>query len=470
MVKRVVTSMITVAVLMGFLVACGGLDSEVAELRSDLEELKEEDNQKTTEVTEITNSEPESNIDNAPESVHSASQFDESTDALLPIAKISIILDGAINPDELPYRREWMPASMMVTADDGIAHQGRVGLHVRGNTSRDFDKKSYAFETWDENDEDLDVALLGLPAEEDWVLQGPFSDKTLIRNHLIYQLSRDIGRYAARTRFVELEINGDYRGVYVLMEKIKRDDVRVALPEGAALLKRDWVEGGEKFIQTTACQDELKVEWSNDIDEIVTRLDSIEAELLIGDFSSVDLDSFIDHMLLVEIGRNVDGYVLSTWITLSENDVLGMGPVWDYNGALGNASYFMAWETNGWHYQNPEFPGDNPNGFCWYEALLENPEFLNLRRERWQIHRAGPWSDAAIEARIDGAIAVLEPAIERNFERWPLLGEVIWPNDLGAEDRTTYVEEVSYLKSWIKQRMAWMDLVLSPSTPTHAKP
>ena len=461
MVKRVVTSMITVAVLMGVLVACGGSDSELAELRADLEELKEENNQKTTEVTEITNSAPEPIIDNAPESVHSASQFDESTDALLPIAQISIILDGAINPDELPYQREWMPASMMVIADDGIAHQGRVGIHVRGNTSRDFDKKSYAFETWDENDEDLDVALLGLPAEEDWVLQGPFSDKTLIRNHLIYQLSRDIGRYAARTRFVELEINGDYRGVYVLMEKIKRDDVRVALPDGAALLKRDWVEGGEKFIQTTACQDELKVEWSDDIDEIVTRLDSIEAELLIGDFSSVDLGSFIDHMLLVEIGRNVDGYVLSTWITLSENDVLGMGPVWDYNGALGNASYFKAWETNGWHYQNPEFPGDNPNGFCWYEALLENPEFLNLRRERWQIHRAGPWSDAAIEARIDGAIAVLEPAIERNFERWPLLGEVIWPNDLGAEDRTTYVDEVSYLKSWIKQRMAWMDLVLS---------
>ena len=462
MVKRVVTSIITVAVLLGVLVACGGSDSELAELRADLEELEEENNQKTTEVTEITNSAPEPIIDNAPESVHSASQFDESTDALLPIAQISIILDGAINPDELPYQREWMPASMMVIADDGIAHQGRVGLHVRGNTSRDFDKKSYAFETWDENDEDLDVTLLGLPAEEDWVLQGPFSDKTLIRNHLIYQLSRDIGRYAARTRFVELEINGDYRGVYVLMEKIKRDDVRVALPDGAALLKRDWVEGGEKFIQTTACQDELKVEWSDDIDEIVTRLDSIEAELLIGDFSSIDLDSFIDHMLLVEIGRNVDGYVLSTWITLSENDVLGMGPVWDYNGALGNASYFRAWETNGWHYQNPEFPGDNPNGFCWYEVLLENPEFLNLRRERWQIHRAGPWSDAAIEARIDGAIAVLEPAIERNFERWPLLGEVIWPNDLGAEDRTTYVDEVSYLKSWIKQRMGWMDLALSP--------
>ena len=349
----------------------------------------------------------------------------------------------------------------MVISDGEIAHQGRIGIHVRGNTSRDFDKKSYAFETWNNNDEDLDVALLGLPAEEDWVLQGPFSDKTLIRNHLIYQLSRDIGRYAARTRFIELEINGDYRGVYVLMEKIKRDDVRVALPEGAALLKRDWVEGGEQFIQTTACRDELKVEWSDNIDEVVTRLDSIETELLSGDFSSIDLNSFIDHMLLVEVGRNVDGYVLSTWITLSENDVLGMGPVWDYNGALGNASYFEAWETEGWHYQNPEFPGDNPNGFCWYEALLGSPEFLTLRRERWQMHREGAWSDAAIEARIDGAIAVLEPAVDRNFERWPLLGEVIWPNDDGAVDRMTYVDEVSYLKSWVKQRVAWMDFVLS---------
>ncbi len=395
------------------------------------------------------------------EPLHTTNQFDDWGGSFLPIAQVSIYLDGEVNPDEFPYQREWMPASIMVISDGKITHQGRIGIHVRGNTSRDFDKKSYAFETWNEDDEDLDVALLGLPAEEDWVLQGPFSDKTLIRNHLIYQLSRDIGRYAARTRFIELEINSDYRGVYVLMEKIKRDDVRVALPEGAALIKRDWVEGGEQFIQTTACRDELKVEWSEDIHEVVTRLDSIETELLNGDYSSIDLNSFVDHMLLVEVGRNVDGYVLSTWITLSENDVLGMGPVWDYNGALGNASYFEAWETEGWHYQNPEFPGDNPNGFCWYEALLDSPEFLTLRRERWQMHREGAWSDAAIEARIDEAIAVLEPVVDRNFERWPLLGEVIWPNDDGAVDRMTYMDEVSYLKSWVKQRAAWIDFVLS---------
>ena len=328
---------------------------------------------------------------------------------------------------------------------------------MRGNSSASFDKKSYAFETWDADDSDLDVALLGLPAEEDWVLQGPYSDKSLIRNHLVYSLSRDIGRYAARTRFVELELNGDYRGVYVLMEKIKRDDVRLDLPPGAVLLKRDWVEGGDAFIRTSACRDDLKVEWPDSAEGVVERLDAIEAELLAGDFSSIDLESFVDHMLIVELGRNVDGYVLSTWITLSEDGVLAMGPVWDYNGALGNASYFQAWKTEGWHYENPEFPGDNPRGFCWYEALLESPAFLQLRRERWQAHRAGALSDAAIEARIDEAVAVVQPAVDRNFERWPVLGEDIWPNDAGAEDRTTFEEEVAYLKTWVKLRTAWLD-------------
>jgi hypothetical protein len=353
-----------------------------------------------------------------------------------------------------------MPASIKAFTNNDYVYEGRAGIHVRGNTSRDFDKKSYALETWDANDEDLNVSLLGLPAEEDWVLQGPFSDKTLIRNHLIYTLSRDIGRYAARTRFVELEINSEYRGVYVLMEKIKRDDARMTLPSGAVLLKRDWVEGGDRFIQTTSCRDDLKVEWPDAVDDVVARLDAVEAELLVGDFSFIDLNSFADHMLIVELGRNVDGYVLSTWITLSEDNVLGMGPVWDYNGALGNASYFEAWMPEGWHYENPEFPGDNPRGFCWYEILLRNASFLELRRERWQMHRAGAWSDAAIEARIDEAVAVLEPAVDRNFERWPILGEVVWPNDLGAQNRTTFIEEVTYLKSWIRERTAWMDLAL----------
>ncbi len=435
MTKRFVTCIIALIALVGGVVACG-----------------------ETQV-ETPSPEPKSIWERAPEEV--GEQFtNDASDVLPALARISIMVDDEAEPDEFPYQREWMHASIKVFTDNDSIYEGRAGIHVRGNTSRDFDKKSYALETWDANDEDLDVGLLGLPAEEDWVLQGPFSDKSLIRNHLIYTLSRDIGRYAARTRFVELEINSEYRGVYVLMEKIKRDDTRMALPSGAVLLKRDWVEGGNRFIQTTSCKDDLKVEWPDVVDDIVARLDAVEAELLGGSFGSIDLNSFVDHMLIVELGRNVDGYVLSTWITLSEDNILGMGPVWDYNGALGNASYFEAWIPEGWHYENPEFPGDNPRGFCWYEALLGNEPFLELRRERWQMHRAGAWSDVAIEARIDEAVAILEPAIDKNFERWPILGTVVWPNDLDAQSRTTFIEEVTYLKSWVRERTAWMDLAL----------
>lgn len=377
--------------------------------------------------------------------------------ALPPLAYVTVDVDGDVNPDDRPHDRDWLPASLQVTLAGEDPHTGRAGIHVRGNSSADFDKKSYALETWTDDDADVDVALLGLPAEADWVLHGPHSDKTLIRNHLIYTLSRDIGRYAARTRFAELELNGEYRGVYVLMEKIKRDSVRVDLPDGAALLKRDWVEGGDRFIRTDLCRDTVKVEWPADTTGVLDRLDAVEAELLDGNHDRIDLDAFVDHMLLVELGRNVDGYVLSTWITLSADDVLGMGAIWDYNGALGNAGYFEAWEPEGWHYDNPEFPADNPNGFCWYEALLDDPRFLERRRDRWRAHRAGPWSDAAIAARIDEAVAVVQPAVDRNFERWPVLGRYVWPNDPDAPDRETYAEEVAYLQDWMQDRAAWLD-------------
>lgn len=393
-------------------------------------------------------------------SLQSESGDDRSdSDAAAPstLPRLSIRVDAGREPDDEPDGRDWMPADLQVFDNEVLVHEGRAGIHVRGNSTRGYAKKSYALETWDATDADQDVALLGLPAEEDWVLQGPYSDKTLIRNHLAYALYRDLGRYAARTRFVEVEVNEDYRGVYVLMEKIKRDPNRVDLPDGAALLKRDWVEGGPQFIETELCEDIIKVDWPDSPDGVLTRLNAIEAALLSGDHSQVDLSSFVDHMLMVELGRNVDGYVLSTWLTLSESDVLAMGPVWDYNGALGNADYFRAWQPEGWHYENPSFPEDNPNGFCWYASLLEDPAFLALRRERWRAHRAGPWSDIAIAARINEAVAMVSPAVDDNFERWPVLGEYVWPNDDGHEDRQSHSDEVEYLQDWLVERASWLD-------------
>ena len=115
--------------------------------------------------------------------------------------------------DEQDDDRPWVDVTVeMVEGTPGTAigvadpptWSGFGAIHVRGNSTSDYDKKQYAFETRDADGQDVDAAFFGLPEEEDWVLAAPFSDKTLMRNHLMFAWSRAIGRYAPRTRFVEL--------------------------------------------------------------------------------------------------------------------------------------------------------------------------------------------------------------------------------------------------------------------------
>ena len=311
-------------------------------------------------------------------------------------------------------------------------------MHIRGNNSSDYEKKQYALETRDEFGEDLDIAPFGMPEEEDWVLHAPYSDKTLMRNHLMYTWSRAIGRYAARTHFVEvyMEDQGeiwyleDYRGVYVFMEKIKRDGNRIDVdkmsdsdnmaPEvtGGYVLRRDWIE--REPIITTIFEDELLLEYPKpekvtdaQLDWITDYLNQFEDSLLDDDIDPAtlaDLDSFADYLLLIELSRNVDGYVLSTYMHKPRQGLLTMGPIWDFNGSLGNADYFESWEIEGWHYENSEFPADNPNGFHWYATLLEDASFTQRLTQRWNQHRSGTWSDERLIADIDETVALLQEA------------------------------------------------------------
>src|SRR5690606_9969158 len=99
------------------------------------------------------------------------------------------------------------------TGDPFNGYDGFVGIEVRGASSQAFPKKQYAIETRDADGEDVNVSLLGLPGEEDWILQGPYSDKSLMRNVLVYHLARRMGRYASRTRYAEVVLNDEYQGV-----------------------------------------------------------------------------------------------------------------------------------------------------------------------------------------------------------------------------------------------------------------
>lgn len=120
-------------------------------------------------------------------------------------------------------------------------YDGRIAIELRGESSQSFPKKSYSIETQTSTGANFNAALLGIPAENDWVLYAPYTDKTMMRDVLAYQLGRDFGKYAPRTRFAEVVINDDYQGVYVLIERIKRDNNRVDI----ATLQPSDVSGDE---------------------------------------------------------------------------------------------------------------------------------------------------------------------------------------------------------------------------------
>ena len=365
---------------------------------------------------------------------------------------------------------------------------GRAGVKVRGNSSQILPKKQYSLETWDEGDDDLDVALLGMPAESDWVLHAPYSDKTLMRNHLAYSWTRAMGFSAMRTRHVEVIFDqdggrvgwDDYRGVYLLTEKIKRGPHRVDIanlrpedtsePEisGGYIFKHDIPDEDEERWRSSAGRggfihvdpDDEDITQAQH-DWLLAHLDGFEAALFDAPDADwrdwADQDSFIHYHLFTEALKNADSSYASRYWHKDREGKLIAGPIWDWNVSMGATSDWDCFEPTGFHYlEVPHF---------WYGQLLEDPDFEAAWLARWWELREGRLATDAVLADIDATVALLLEAQARNFERWPILGEHIdelphvnWP---GWEDRDTYEAEVDWMKSWLETRLAWLDAELA---------
>lgn len=398
------------------------------------------------------------------------------------------------------------PGEMNQLTDEPNDYDGMMGIELRGSTSQTiFPKKGYAMETWDENGDDLEVSLLGFPQEEDWVLHGPYSDKSLIRNALAYELAGKIMPYAPRIRMVELVINGDYKGVYLFTERIKRDNDRVDISRlneednsgddltGGYILKLDKSTGDDDEVDPILWESDYRAETeeaqsiffyyhyprpdritSNQRNYIQSWMRNFENALAGNNFRDpvngyrpyVDLESFVDFLIINEISRNVDGYRISTFFYKdkdSDGGRLHMGPVWDFNLGFGNANYCGGFATDGWGFNFSQLcPGDFWQPPFWWARMQQDPEFLNLLAERWRTYREGVFSNENLNATIDSLVNEMGDAPARNFDRWPVIGEPVWPNIFVGN---TYGEEVDYLKNWLIDRVTWMDGAMPALTP-----
>lgn len=369
-------------------------------------------------------------------------------------------------------------------------YNGKAGIEYRGSSSMMFPKRNYGFETRTQSGIDTAVSLLGLPPETDWVLHGPYSDKSLMRNYLAYYLARAMGHYAPRTRFCELFVDGQYHGLYVLIEKIKRDSLRVDIARldssdltgndltGGYIVKIDrsadgsytdgWFSpyrgtgtGGEGpfFAYHYPKRDNILPVQKN---YIRNRITAFESTLIGSQFKDpytgyrkyIDVGSFIDYFLLVELSKNTDGFRLSTFLYKNRDDkdpLIHMGPVWDYDLAFGNADYLEAFNTYGWNYTVSADGWGTP---FWWSRLLSDPYFANQVNCRWQELRQNELSDQSIEDVIDAFREEMGDAIDRNFVQWPIHGQYVWPNPYVGN---TYEQDINYMKNWINERLAWID-------------
>lgn len=361
------------------------------------------------------------------------------------------------------------------TNANSLNYNGRIDIEIRGSSSQALEKKGYGLTTRLANNvSNNNVSLLGMPSENDWILNGLAFDPSLIRDYISYAISRNMGNYAPRTVYCELILNGDYRGLYLLQEKIKSDSQRVnitkitttqnTLPElsGGYITKSDkdtsgdpiawtmpsYVSGNNaNFIHDLPKPTEVTFQQDNYIRNEFNKLASTTSvnnySEINGYPSVIDIPSFVDFMLSNELGSNADGYHFSTYFHKERIGKLRAGPIWDFNLTYGNDLFLWGFDrshTNVWQFAD----GGNDGAKFWKDLFL-SPQFKCYLSKRWnEVTQVGkPMNLATLNAMIDTVVTLISPAVIREQTRWDSVG--------------IHLDQINGIKTFLSARIAWMN-------------
>jgi hypothetical protein len=360
-----------------------------------------------------------------------------------------------------------------------LDYSGTIGIETRGSSSQTLPKKPYGFDTLEEDGlDDKNVKLLGMPKENDWILNSFAFDDSMMRDYISYEMTRKMGQYAVNLRYCEVVLNGEYIGLYALSEKIKRDGDRVdiaklkddenSFPEitGGYLMQTDrpsdedpnaWYTNNAGYIHEKPNSEDITSAQSSYIETVFRGLDqnAANADLTNGYPAIIDVPSFVDYMLIAEISSNVDAYALSTYYHKDRGGKLRAGPGWDYNLTYGNDLFQWGYDrsfTNVW-----QFEYSNVGANFWGD-LFNNPTFKCYASKRFHevTTTGGPLNYDVIAALIDTTVALISEAVVRENERWNTI-----------ED---FSGEIANMKGWIQERTQWMTDNLGQFSDCNAAP
>ncbi|MDR2039463.1 MAG: CotH kinase family protein [Bacteroidales bacterium] len=363
-------------------------------------------------------------------------------------------------------------------------YNGIIAIRGRGNSSwNNSPKKSYSIDLTDASGKKIKSPLLGMPTEEDWILNANYFDKTMLRNYYSYYFAREIGMdWASKGWFVELYVNNEYQGVYLLCENIKRSESRVNVKKagtagnsltGGYIIELDYPqrlesEGAQYFTSSrqyekryyydTPATDYLYFAFKYPKDEdrspvqtaymrdFITRFEDALysdnfADPIIGYRKYIDVESFVDWYIVSEMANDWDHcYYLSSvffYKQQGQGEKLKIGPVWDYD---------VAYKT---YTDSQELQQNSP----WFKRLWEDESFQKLVMQKLAD------IDRIIEKSIEHVTDVSRElncfgAIDRNFQKWPILGDSVW-----REKRPyphTYDGEVRKFTQWVREKYVYL--------------
>ncbi|MEG1311199.1 MAG: CotH kinase family protein [Romboutsia sp.] len=389
----------------------------------------------------------------------------------------------------------------------------KINIKVRGNTTRYYPKKQYGIELINNDGSEKKEKLLDMKKESKWVLNGPFADKSLMRNYIVFKTSRNIVEYAPDVRFCEIFVIDDnsnnltqkhYKGVYMLVEKIKRGEDRVDIvksqddiDETSFIIAKDRNKPGDITIksygkETYIYDYRINIEYpkkdltpekykyvSKYISQFERALYSEKFnDPLTGYNKFIDVGSFVDYYIINEFFLNTDAGILSTYMYKDYNEKMKAGPIWDFNRSLGNN------ETK--NKKAFEYKGFFMIKRSWFDRLMEDVNFANKVVERYKELRKTYLSDEYLLNLIEKTTIYLGDAIDRNFKTWPIYmtnqadmlknhGDLFKPyehdpkkfDDFLKDNQTllnstigkanSYEEEIYLMKNFIVERGRWMD-------------
>ena len=431
------------------------------------------------------------------------------------------------------------------TTDPANGYDGNIKIKLRGNSSLFFDQKRFTFETLTPEGKANNVELLGMPADNDWVLLAPYNDISMMRDVFAFDMWNNMGHWAPRTRYCEVVMNGHYIGVYILCEKIKRGDNRLDIAKlkksdttavditGGYIVRIDPPDEGEKTFQSEVPgiitnggmggfgggmggfggratvtwtyfypkSDKLTPEQEEYISNYIKTTEKVIQSDYFADPEKgyakyIDVESFVDYIIHTELSLNADGLKRSTYFykTKQNEDGTGgklhAGTVWDYNLAYGNCNFANANKIDAWVYEGGE---TNPTP-AMFKRLMEDPAFVAKIKARWKELRKGYLSDNNIDKFIDEHAAVLKESQARQYAKYPdlLVPESNQQNRqrggapggfggmggfgggfpggggfggfgggaagmFSAYTVSSYDEEITILKKWFHDRIAFLD-------------